>query len=213
MAQRETKGDLRIDRTQNLLRRAMLELLRQMSFEEITVKLLAQQATINRKTFYAHYSGKEQLLEEMFREADEALCGCLVYQKPMPDAQPDREQMEADLRRYLSTVDQYREYLETLYTDSTTAIGMRVLDEVIQQGHSCLFLTPDSRGRLPVRLWHAKIVTFFISTWDWWLDQQDYTVEEGAALLCRSMLVSEAGVFRYVRAREKRPPEEQAEDK
>lgn len=149
MAQRETKGDLRIDRTQNLLRRAMLELLRQMSFEEITVKLLAQQATINRKTFYAHYSGKEQLLEEMFREADEALCGCLVYQKPMPDAQPDREQMEADLRRYLSTVDQYREYLETLYTDSTTAIGMRVLDEVIQQGHSCLFLTPDSRGRLP----------------------------------------------------------------
>ena len=160
MHNEKPKGDLRIDRTQNLLRRAMLELLRQMSFEEITVKLLAQQATINRKTFYAHYSGKEQLLEEMFREADEALCGCLVYQKPMPDAQPDREQMEAALRRYLSTVVKIREYLETLYTDSTTAIGMRVLDEVIQQGHSCLFLTPDSRGRLPVRLWHGKIVTF-----------------------------------------------------
>lgn len=46
MAQRETKGDLRIDRTQNLLRRAMLELLRQMSFEEITVKLLAQQLSL-----------------------------------------------------------------------------------------------------------------------------------------------------------------------
>lgn len=213
MAQRENKVDLRIDRTQGLLRRAMLDLLRQMPFEEITVKLLAQQATINRKTFYAHYSGKEQLLEEMFREADEALCGCLMYQKPMPAAQPNRQRMEADLCRYLSMVDRYREYLETLYTDSTTAIGMRVLDQVIQQGHSCLFLTADSRGRLPVRLWHAKIVTFFFSTWDWWLDQQEYTVEEGAALLCRSMLVSEAGVFRYVRAREKRLPPDGPADK
>ena len=46
MVQRETKGDLRIDRTQNLLRRAMLELLRRMPFEEITVKLLDRKSVV-----------------------------------------------------------------------------------------------------------------------------------------------------------------------
>ena len=213
MAQRETKGDLRIDRTQNLLRRAMLELLRQMSFEEITVKLLAQQATINRKTFYAHYSGKEQLLEEMFREADEALCGCLVYQKPMPDAQPDLGTDGSGP----APVPVHRGSVPRISGDPVYRQHYRHWDAGSGRGRSSRGTAACSSRRTAGGGCRCgcgmQRCYLFFSTWDWWLDQQDYTVEEGAALLCRSMLVSEAGVFRYVRAREKRPPEEQAEDK
>jgi AcrR family transcriptional regulator len=59
--------DPRVKRTRKLLRDAVFSLLRVKSFDSITVQDIAEQATVNRATFYAHYSDKHALFDDIVR--------------------------------------------------------------------------------------------------------------------------------------------------
>ena len=62
------KKDLRIIKTQNSLRLALTNLLKNNSFEEIKVSDICNEALVNRSTFYAHYNDKYELLLDMINE-------------------------------------------------------------------------------------------------------------------------------------------------
>ncbi|HLF26354.1 MAG TPA: TetR/AcrR family transcriptional regulator [Anaerolineae bacterium] len=62
------KLDPRIKRTRQLLQQALLELMTEKSFQAITVQDIAERATVNRVTFYAHFADKHALLEYAIRE-------------------------------------------------------------------------------------------------------------------------------------------------
>ena len=70
--QQGKKLDPRIKRTRQLLQQALMDLMREKSFQAITVQDIAERATVNRVTFYAHFQEKHALLEytmrEMFRQ-------------------------------------------------------------------------------------------------------------------------------------------------
>ncbi|MBR6323031.1 MAG: TetR/AcrR family transcriptional regulator [Lachnospiraceae bacterium] len=72
---RENSEDLRVVKTQQAIRRAFEELLTEMDYEKITVKLLCERAMINRKTFYAHYAYLDELLEEYISRLAETYLG------------------------------------------------------------------------------------------------------------------------------------------
>src|ERR1700733_4611858 len=59
--------DPRIRRTRGLLQDALKGLLRDKEFENISVQDITEAATLNRATFYAHYTDKFALLEELIR--------------------------------------------------------------------------------------------------------------------------------------------------
>ncbi|NOU93491.1 TetR family transcriptional regulator [Paenibacillus sp. LMG 31456] len=61
--------DPRVLRTRQLIREAFNELLRSKGFDAIAIKDIAQKATINRATFYAHYEDKYALLDETIEQA------------------------------------------------------------------------------------------------------------------------------------------------
>lgn len=64
----EKKVDPRIKRTRQLLQQALMDLMREKSFQAITVQDIAERATVNRVTFYAHFEDKYALLEYTVRE-------------------------------------------------------------------------------------------------------------------------------------------------
>jgi AcrR family transcriptional regulator len=66
--EQEKKLDPRIKRTRQLLQQALLDLMGETSFEAITVKEIAERATLNRVTFYAHFQDKYALLEYTVRQ-------------------------------------------------------------------------------------------------------------------------------------------------
>jgi len=69
--QSETTGlklDPRVKRTRKLLQRALVELMAEKNFRSITVRDIAERATLNRVTFYAHFPDKHSLLEYTIRE-------------------------------------------------------------------------------------------------------------------------------------------------
>ena len=56
------RDDRRVPRTQQLLRAALVSLIEEKGFEELTVQEIIDRANVGRATFYAHYSSKEDLL-------------------------------------------------------------------------------------------------------------------------------------------------------
>lgn len=55
------KDDRRVQRTQQLLRAALLSLIEEKGFEEVTVQDIIDRANVGRATFYAHFDNKEDL--------------------------------------------------------------------------------------------------------------------------------------------------------
>lgn len=60
--------DPRVKRTRKLLRDALVSLLAEKSFQSISVQDIAERATLNRATFYAHFEDKYALMDYVVRE-------------------------------------------------------------------------------------------------------------------------------------------------
>lgn len=65
--------DRRILRTRNTLTAALLSLLSERGWDELSVQDICDQANIGRSTFYAHFRNKEELLASGFNHLREAL--------------------------------------------------------------------------------------------------------------------------------------------
>ena len=59
------KQDLRVKRTKQSFKRAILELLAKKSIEDITIREITELAVCNKNTFYLHYRDKYDLMEKI----------------------------------------------------------------------------------------------------------------------------------------------------
>jgi AcrR family transcriptional regulator len=79
--------DPRVRRTRALLQEALRSLLREKRFANISVAEIAERATVNRNTFYAHYQDKHTLLERVLREdLSRQLCDRFPEKAPLTRA-------------------------------------------------------------------------------------------------------------------------------
>ena len=62
------KQNLRVEKTRSAIQHAFIKLMRGKDYKKITVQEIAQEAQINRVTFYLHYFDKEDLLEQTIDE-------------------------------------------------------------------------------------------------------------------------------------------------
>src|SRR5512135_1531691 len=65
--------NLRVRRTQRLLREALIELIEERGFDALTVGEIAERAMVSRAAFYRNYRDKYDLVEQIFAEAMRAL--------------------------------------------------------------------------------------------------------------------------------------------
>lgn len=68
MEEKNRKPDRRVAKTKRAIRNAIADLMTQKSYNDITIKDVADLADINRKTFYNYYSGIYQVVEEIENE-------------------------------------------------------------------------------------------------------------------------------------------------
>jgi len=69
----QPKSNLRVRRTQKLLREALIELIEERGFEALTIGEITERAMVSRAAFYRHYQDKYDLVEQIFEEAMSAL--------------------------------------------------------------------------------------------------------------------------------------------
>jgi AcrR family transcriptional regulator len=71
--------NVRVRRTQKLLREALIELIEERSFDALTVGELTERAMVSRAAFYRRYQDKYDLVEQIFEEAMSALLSAVGH--------------------------------------------------------------------------------------------------------------------------------------
>jgi AcrR family transcriptional regulator len=74
--------NLRLRRTQKLLREALIELIEERGFDALTVGEIAERAMVSRAAFYRNYQDKYALVEQIFEEAMSALLNAVAEMGP-----------------------------------------------------------------------------------------------------------------------------------
>ena len=62
------RRDRRVQRTEQLIRGALLALIKEKGFEDLTVQEIIDRANVGRATFYAHFDNKDDLLVSGFED-------------------------------------------------------------------------------------------------------------------------------------------------
>jgi AcrR family transcriptional regulator len=87
--------DPRVKRTRQLLKQALSDLLAEKPFQDITVQDIADRATVNRVTFYAHFEDKYDLISAWIRDG---------FVKQLEAALPLNSSLSAEHLRMLCSV-------------------------------------------------------------------------------------------------------------
>lgn len=76
---KEKEMDLRIRRSKGLIYDALLRLLEEMDYKNITIKIIAEEAAVSRPTFYRIYRDKDEILLKYMDEIFEEFFSSVVY--------------------------------------------------------------------------------------------------------------------------------------
>jgi AcrR family transcriptional regulator len=163
--QSEAKTDRRILRTRDALGDALVALMHEKNFDDITVQQVLERAGVGRATFYVHYRDKEDLfmsdVEDFFAMASSALKRHGVSAKRL-----------APIGEFFSHVRDAREFYASLKAsgkiNDVQALGRgffaRSIDERLQTAG--VQLDPVQRAAQA----HALAGSMF-SLLDWWIDK------------------------------------------
>jgi AcrR family transcriptional regulator len=113
--------DPRTKRTRELLLQAFMQLLMTKSFDTVTVQEIADQATVNRATFYAHFDDKYALLDYAFAESFKKA----LYSKVPPDSKFSPRNLQLLIQTVCG-------FLDELGTHCTSSIGTQ-FDSLVEQ--------------------------------------------------------------------------------
>ena len=126
----EKKTDLRIIKTKKVIYEALIDLMKEKTFEEIKVSDICNKALINRSTFYAHYEDKYELLVEFINDLKSNFTNELDKRKHITDT---REYYMELIKLFIDHVEEYRDIYSSIMTNNRNSIMMDILLSVINE--------------------------------------------------------------------------------
>ncbi|GAA0594388.1 TetR/AcrR family transcriptional regulator [Virgibacillus siamensis] len=124
------KQDLRIIKTQENLRYALLKLLKSKPLESITIAELCRLAKINRGTFYLHYKDVhgvfkhyvEVIVEDLWRS----------YEEPYHKTNYKIEKIQADMIKIFHHVKEYQDFYQIVFDERVPMMYYYLLFDTIR---------------------------------------------------------------------------------
>lgn len=123
------KEDRRVQRTQRLLREALLALIQEKGFEALSVQEIIDRANVGRATFYAHFDNKEDLLVSGFDELRASLRERQDY--ALSHASKADERVFAFSHEMIAHVNEYREVFRAMVGKHSGAMVERLLHKLL----------------------------------------------------------------------------------
>lgn len=112
---KKLKQDLRIIKTKDSLRHALLALLKQKPLETITIAELCRDANINRGTFYLHYKEVHEVFKEYLEVIVEDLK--ISYEEPYYKTNYHIQLLEADMIKIFHHVKKYKDFYQIIFDE------------------------------------------------------------------------------------------------
>lgn len=117
-------------RTQKSINEGFLRLLERKNYDKITVQDIANEAFINRNTFYMHYFNKEDLLEKLSRECLGDLEESLVAKKI---SELDADSVFSLVKDVLRTIEKNKKFYRIMMVDSNSSFFTEKLKKIMEK--------------------------------------------------------------------------------
>jgi len=176
--------DRRVRRTRRRLRDALIQLIMEKGYDNVTIQNITDAADLSRATFYLHYTDKDELLasslEEMFDELLDSVKDIMLRRK-LELTEGDAPSLPA-----FKHVAEYADLYKSLMGDKgVSSVINRVLDYIARVGEEQyrLMVTDEEEKNLPVPIdiMARHMAGALFSMVSHWLEQDmPYTPEEMA---------------------------------
>src|SRR6266567_3060777 len=180
-------GNVRVRRTQKLLREALIALIEERGFEALTIGELTSRALVSRAAFYRNYQDKYDLVEQIFEEAMSALLGEV--------GELGREHPAEVWVKFFEHIAQYDRLYRALLGSKGSPwfvrkMRARLSDLIKERGQGHLPHGPIASAR-PVHTFSDELVpdlmsAMFVEAITWWLEHaRSYSPREVATRTAR----------------------------
>jgi AcrR family transcriptional regulator len=162
---KQSKQDRRSQRSRQLVNSAMMQLLLEKRYEEISVQDIVEQAGVGRSTFYTHYFDKEDVQASLMEEILETLNRQLSQRKTGQGIVPGLE-----LFRHIQD---HHQHFEALWRgpvgEKLWEAAQNTLSALIEQNLTNTVYSQSGSPALPVPVVANYLAGAFLNLLKWWV--------------------------------------------
>lgn len=173
------ENDLRVRRTRNLLKKALIELLATQDYADISIREVTTRAQVGYRTFFRHYDSMDMLLQAII---DEITDDFLQTRLPPDVADAPVENTRRALQYAQAHAEIFRLLLRTSAADQLAA---SIYATALIEGE-VFYSATAMPGELVVHHFATSMISFM----RWWLENDmPYSVDEMTAYINRLLLM------------------------
>ena len=163
------KTDRRVQRTRELLQKALIELLSECGYDAITVQQIVDRANVGRTTFYAHYNSKDDL----FMSCHKAIVSRFQYLHSNPESLLLPEAPSGMIAAYRHLMNARTMLYPIFQGGDSLLILRRIRDRSAQEIKASLHvLFADSDTTVPLDVLANYLAGAQIALLQWWLEKR-----------------------------------------
>lgn len=172
----EKKKDLRVVKTKNLLYQALIDLMKDKTFEEIKVSDICSKAMINRSTFYTHYEDKYELLVDFISNLKEEFVNELNKNSNNLNT---REYYIKLIELFLDHIESKRNVYSSIMINNRNSIMMDILLSVVNEDILNKIKTDSISKKIPsdiiAKFYLGGVINLGV---EWLSDSSKYTKDQ-----------------------------------
>lgn len=177
----DQKLDKRIQRTRELLKNALLQLIDEKAYDAITIQDIVERANLGRSTFYLHYESKDDLLLDHHNDFSATMMLRLLTFEEMMGTIPPVE-IENFLQELADHKPMYFAITGAKDADLIMNGVRQQMVDVLTDNLQTIFA--DKTANCAMELLVNYIIGAHLSLIDWWLNNRNhYSAEDVAKLM------------------------------
>ncbi|ASZ06943.1 MULTISPECIES: TetR/AcrR family transcriptional regulator [Enterococcus] len=183
------KIDLRVKRTHKMIIEAFIRLVEEKGYDNVTVQDIADEAMINRATFYAHFKDKQDLYEQIFEMAINAFTSVLDLEQLVHGNRIKVKQIIAALTNIYKNIQERKAFFLTIMDGSSNELLRKKLEELLYNKYANIFnrlKITENELEVPIDFIIEYMTSIFIGTLHWWITSDtNMSAEQLAALVVK----------------------------
>lgn len=174
--------DRRVKRTINSIEKNFIKLLKNYAIEEITIQQIADEADINRATFYKYYQDKYDLLNNLEDKEISRIKENIDYEKlsnhPINSVNDLNILLNNAPKKVIKIILNNIELYEVLFSMKRQSTIEDKLSETVAQNFITVLHKEKNINGIPFRYFHSFVSGAIISTIKFWVLDTNKTSEE-----------------------------------
>jgi len=180
------KQDLRVLRSQKMIIEAFMKLVIQKGYNNVSIQDIAEEAMINRATFYAHFKDKEDLFDSIFDRSLSVLTSVLDVTQLVKNNKIQVKHIEHLLTKMYDVIFQNRDFFRIILSGSSQEIFRSKLAKIVYEKYIDIFnqlKITENEVEIPIGFVIEYMSAIYISTLHWWINNDDEMTSSQLATL------------------------------